>query len=136
MVKRHADGALAACVSSCLDVLPCQQTQQRAVEQSVLGSIENLPVATQLEAARFTSNKKQCRLGVDQGPKPVDVSSLFAQARAVLRQPSSSVSEAPIGRELEYAQLTEVFENFSSSGAGSSIYVSGLPGTGRCRNTV
>jgi len=130
MVKRHAEGALVACTSSCLDVLPCQ-LQHRAVDQPlVLGSIENLPTSTKSDAARFVANKKQCRLGVDQGPQPVDASSLLAQARAVLRQPSCAVNEAPIGREQEYEQLTEVFDTFSSSGCGSSIYVSGLPGTG------
>lgn len=141
MVKRHAEDTLAACASSCLDVVPRQQLLQQhhgvgAPEQPVLGSIENLPAVTiNADSSRFASNKKQCRLGVDQGllpnKQPVDVSSLFAQARALLRHPpSSSVCEAPIGREQEFQQLTEAFEEFSSTGFGSSLYVSGLPGTG------
>lgn len=128
MVKRHCDGAVvAACASACLDVLPSQL--HRAADQPVLGSIENLPAPRQ-ESSRFASNKKQCRLGADQGPKPFDASSLFAHARSVLRQPSSTAPDAPIGREQEFEALTESIEQFSSSGIGSSIYVSGLPGTG------
>jgi hypothetical protein len=128
MVKRHCDGAVvAACATACLDVLPSQL--HRAADQPVLGSIENLPAARH-ESSHFASNKKQCRLGADQGPKPFDASSLFAKARSVLRQPSSTVQGAPIGREQEFEKLAESFEQFSSSKAGSSIYVSGLPGTG------
>lgn len=132
MVKRHADGVLvAACASSCLDVLPSQL--HRAADQPVLSAIENLPKTFNQGTPRFGSNKKQCRLVADQGPKPFDASSLFAQARAVLRQPSSAVQDAPIGREQEFEALNVAVEDFRSSGSGSSIYVSGLPGTGGCR---
>jgi hypothetical protein len=137
MVKRHADGsaavvATACAISSCLDVLPSQL--HRAADQpiSVLGAIENLPgPVNQDPSSRFASNKKQCRLAggpVDQrGP----TTSLFAQARAVLRQPfCAEAQDAPIGREQEFEALSEAFQEFSSSGSGSSIYVSGLPGTG------
>lgn len=128
MVKRHADGAVVvACASSCLDVLP--SCLSRAADQPILCSIENLPASGIIEASKLPSNKKQCRLGADQGPNPADASALFAQARAVLRQPFCP-SEAPVGREQEFDTLTEAFEEFRSTGAGSSIYVSGLPGTG------
>lgn len=130
MVKRHVDGAVvAACAASCLDVLPSQV--HRAADQPVLGSIENLPAA-HLDALRLNSNKTQCRLGVDQSIKPVSSTSLFAQARAVLRHPSCNDSQAPVGRKQEFAALKECFEEFSSSGCGRSVYVSGLPGTGGC----
>lgn len=133
MVKRHADGAVvAACASSCLDLLPSHHC---AADQPILCSIENLPTSgAQEQAFKLPSNKKQCRLGADQGlPNPqADASSLFAQARALLRQPFCP-SEAPIGREQEFETLTEAFEEFrNSSTAGSSIFVSGLPGTGEC----
>lgn len=136
MVKRHADGSaavVAACaISSCLDVLPSQLHRAADQPTSVLGAIENLPgPAHQALSSRFASNKKQCRLAggaVDQGPTPT---SLFAQARAVLRQPfCAEAQDAPIGREQEFEALSEAFQEFSSSGSGSSIYVSGLPGTG------
>jgi hypothetical protein len=130
MVKRHADGAVvAACASSCLDVLPSYHI--RAADQPILCSIENLPSAGINEASKLISNKKQCRLGADQGRNPVDASVLFAQARAVLRQPFCP-SEAPVGREQEFETLTQAFEDFTGTGSGSSIYVSGLPGTGVC----
>jgi hypothetical protein len=130
MVKRHADGAVvAACASSCLDVLPSYHI--RAADQPILCSIENLPSAGINEASKLIANKKQCRLGADQGRNPADASVLFAQARAVLRQPFCP-SEAPVGREQEFRTLTQAFEDFTSTGSGSSIYVSGLPGTGVC----
>lgn len=133
MVKRHADGSaavVAACaISSCLDVLPSQLHRAADQPTNVLGAIENLPgPASPALSSRFASNKKQCRLaGGDQGP----TTSLFAQARAVLRQPfCAEAQDAPIGREQEFEALSEAFQEFSSSGSGSSIYVSGLPGTG------
>jgi hypothetical protein len=130
MVKRHVDGAVvAACAASCLDVLPSQV--HRAADQPVLGSIENLPAA-HLDSLRLNSSKKQCRLGVDQGSKPVSSISFFAQARAVLRHPSCNDSKAPVGREHEFAALKECFDEFTSTEFGSSVYVSGLPGTGVC----
>lgn len=123
-----------ACTSSCLDVLPGQL--QRAADQPVLGSIENLPVLAKHESGSSALIKKQFCLSVDQTSQPVDVSSVLAQARAVLRQPfSCSHAEAPIAREQEYQTLTSAFSEFMSTGSGGSLYISGLPGTGKSHNT-
>lgn len=123
-----------AVASACLEVplngrAPAAATSH---QPTVLGAIENLPAATHL--IRSPQIKKQRQLQdaqQQQGPPPLDAAALFAQARALLRQlPSGATQQAPSGREAQYRQLQEVLQDFADIGNGSSLYVSGLPGTG------
>lgn len=124
MVK-SSNGPLIACNSSCLDVPPKQLQREADQPNRVLGAIENLPGARSPQ-----DRKKQGHIQVDQGPAAVDATTLFAQARALLRQLPCTSDAAPSGREQQYQQLHEALQEFSSTGRGSSLYVSGLPGTG------
>lgn len=127
-----------ACASACLDVPANGQTATAAATHqptTVLGAIENLPAATATHLIRSPQSKKprqtQLQDAQQQGPPPLDAAALFAQARALLRQLRvGAAQQAPSGREEQYQQLQEVLQDFADTGAGSSLYVSGLPGTG------
>jgi len=124
-----------------------------AAEQSVLAPIHNLPTSprsatkkqrliTECGAAGSPATPAQLRTaGAAPAPAPFECSlddledplaELLASAHEMLREPSvTDASEAPLGREAQHARLVGVVESFAASGQGQSLYVSGLPGTGK-----
>ena len=69
-----------------------------------------------------------------QQPPPVFATSdprCLQLVKRTLRLPTSQSTSAPLGREQQYEQLKTAITTFLTSGKGSSIYVSGLPGTGK-----
>jgi hypothetical protein len=138
MATRAPGGRLVACTASCLDVVPghLQRGPDQPTAPSVLASIENLPPATAKQTIRSPQSKRQRHLttqtATDQGQKQqaLDATELFAQARSLLRQLPEASAPAPVSREQQYQALQDALQGFVSSGSGSSLYVSGLPGTG------
>lgn len=110
---------------------------QHRASKGVLCSIENTMDSPKRALSRLNSplTKKQRRILIDQGAeeaKRLDVSSLFSQARSVLRQPPSGSHQPPIGRQQQSQLLVNAVQDFVVSGTGRSLYISGLPGTGKC----
>ncbi|WIA15310.1 hypothetical protein OEZ85_001977 [Tetradesmus obliquus] len=118
------------CFTACLDV--DQPVESHA---GVLCSIENVVAGKKHlpEGLKSPSAKKQRCLELDQNPapKPLDASFVFSKARNVLRQPPPGAEDAPIGREKQSKQLDDIITSFVESSSGKSVYVSGLPGTGK-----
>lgn len=124
-----------ACTTAFVDV------DQHRASKGVLSSIENIllsPKHAHAEAKSPAAKKQRC-LELDQAAQEVkrlDVSSLFAQARTVLREPPTSAVQPPIGREQQSQTLVTAVHEFVGSGTGKSLYVSGLPGTGKHKSTL
>jgi Cdc6-like AAA superfamily ATPase len=94
----------------------------RRGDQAALRPIENLlPAASPRPEKRARS--AECDAS-DAGVKP-------AKARDVFRNPASGDEAQPLGREQEYQQISAAVTDFAACGLGSSMYVSGLPGTGK-----
>jgi hypothetical protein len=107
--------------------------QQRQVGKAVLCSIENIVVnEAQTPSEGFRSpGSKNNRPSEQTTATPLDAGFLFAKARSVLRQPPCGTTKVPIGREQQADLLQQAISRFVETGRGQSVYVSGLPGTGK-----
>lgn len=120
------------CMSTPIKAPSCGAHDEPALEcpgaGGVLRSIENtLAPAASPSSAFNTPVIKRQRLDIAEVPERT----ACARAKAILRAPASGEEAQPLGREKEYEQLCTTLTAFSESGQGVSLYVSGLPGTGK-----
>ncbi len=106
---------------------PCQQHTEAPLD-----------AATDAEGPAIVG--KQLRFEEDVGQsrgthQPTTQAELHLLAKMALRQPAScdkqSSIKVPLGREQQYTQVARLVGEFVEGGKGGSLYVSGLPGTGK-----